>query len=154
MLYHFKSMQPLKTINIQEREFYIWTVRFLWTFYKIDRFVIGLFETSLWSLHLHLLEKKQGVHTCVVPNFHPGLEKMSIFMENKEFSSRVSRLKFHLGLTKPSWNFNSAYKFEIFTCNCNAISKTSLLFSRDNISVRFNELKFRPGLKTSIMIGP
>ena len=33
---------------------------------------------------------------------------------------------------------------------CNVILKRSLLFDRDEISTRFNELKFQPGLKISV----
>ena len=54
------------------------------------------------------------------------------------------------GLAKPSWNFNSVYRVEVFTCACNVILKRSLLFSRDEISTWFSELKFQPGLKISI----
>ena len=68
---------------------------------------------------------------CVVSIFHPGL-------------------KFHFGLAKPSQNFNSVYRVDIFTCNCYVVLKRSLLFSRDQISTRFNELKFQPELKISI----
>ena len=42
----------------------------------------------------------------------------------------------------------------MFTCNCSVILKRSLLFSRDEISIRFNELKFQPGLKISIQSAP
>ena len=125
MLYHyyyFKSLQPL-LINIQEWEFYI------------------------WFRHLYFLKCKQGIHVCVVSNFHPGLEKMSIIWKFWNFHPR---LKFHLGLAKPSWNFNSVYRDEIFTCNCNVILKRSLLISPDEISTQFNELTFQPGLKISI----
>ena len=140
MLYHyyFKSLQPL-LINIQEWEFYIWTVK---TFYKIDNFLISPFETCLGSRHLYFLKYKQGIHVCVVSNFHPGLEKMSIIWKFWNFHPG---LKFHLGLAKPSWNFNSVYRVEIFTCNYNVILKRSLLFSRDKISARYTELKFQPG---------
>ena len=151
MLYHccyFKSLQPLKTINIQEWEFYIWTFKFLKVFYyKIDKFIISPFETCLWSRHLYFLENKQGIHVCVASHFHAGLEKMSIICKIWNFHPG---LKFHIGLAKPSWNFNSVYRVEIFTCNCNNILKRSLLFSRDEISTRFNELKLQPGLKISI----
>ena len=50
-----------------------------------------------------------------------------------------------------SWSsINLVYRVEIFTCKCNAILKRSLLFNRDEISVRFNELKYQPGFKISI----
>ena len=79
-----------------------------------------------------------------------------IFLKtNKEFwLEKMSIIRniwnFHLGSAKPSWNFNSAYRVEIFTCNCNVILKRCLLFSRDEISTRFNELKFQSGLKIFI----
>ena len=50
------------------------------------------------------------------------------YMENLEFSAG---LKFHLNLV---------YQVEIFTCNCNVILKSSLLFSRAKISTQYNEL--------------
>ena len=59
-----------------------------------------------------------------------------------------SVLKFHLGLAKPSWNFNSLYRVEIFTCNCNVILKRSLLFNRDDISTRLTSWNFNPGWKS------
>ena len=48
----------------------------------------------------------------------------------------MENLKFHLAIVS------------IFTCNCNVILKRSLLFSEDEISTRFNELKFQPRLKS------
>ena len=144
--YYFKSLQSLKTINIQELQFYIWTVQFLQKFYEIDRFVMGASETSLWSLHLYFFKNKLGIHPCVVSNFHLGLEKMSITLriekspENLEFSSVV----------EISSRVNSVYRVEIFTCNCNVTLKRSLLFSRDEIWSRFNKLKFQPRMKISI----
>ena len=144
--YYFKSLQSLKTINIQELQFYIWTVQFLQKFYEIDRFVMGASETSLWSLHLYFFKNKLGIHACVVSNFHLGLEKMSITLrieksrENLEFSSVV----------EISSRVNSVYRVEIFTCNCNVTLKRSLLFSRDEIWSRFNKLKFQPRMKISI----
>ena len=63
-------------------------------------------------------------------------------------------LKFHLGLAKPCWNFNSKYQAEIFTCNCNVILQRSLLFSRDNFSTRYTEMKFQTGLKISLLSTP
>ena len=144
--YYFKSLQSLKTINIQELQFYIWTVQFLQKFYEIDRFVMGASETSLWSLHLYFFKNKLGIHACAVSNFHLGLEKMSITLriekspENLEFSSVV----------EISSRVNSVYRVEIFTCNCNVTLKRSLLFSRDEIWSRFNKLKFQPRMKISI----
>ena len=70
-------------------------------------------------------KNKQGIHACIVSNFYPGLEKMSIIWK--------------------ILNFNSAYRVEIFPCNFNVILKRSLLFSR--LLFRFNELKFQHALK-------
>ena len=79
-------------------------------FYKIDQLILGPFETCLWSRHISFLKKiKQGICACVVSNFHPGLEKMSITWKIWDFHSG---LRFHLGLAKPSWNFNSVYPAE------------------------------------------
>ena len=64
---------------------------------KIDRFVIGPFETSLWSRHLYFLKNKQRINACVVSNFYPGLEKISIIRQIWNFHPG---LKFHLGLTQ------------------------------------------------------
>ena len=44
------------------------------------------------------------------------------------------RLKFYLVLAKPSWNFTSVYRVEIFTCNYSVVVKRSWLFSRDGTS--------------------
>ena len=72
-------------------------------FYKIHRFVIGPFETCLWSRHLYLFKNKHGLHSCTVSNFHPGLEKMLIIWKMWNFHPG---LKLHLGLAKLScWNF-------------------------------------------------
>ena len=89
------------------------TFEFLSAFYKIDKFVTGPFETCLWSHHCYFLNK-QGIQVCVVSNFYPGWEKMSIMWKIWNFHPV---LKFHLGLAKPSWNFNSVYRIEFFTCN-------------------------------------
>ena len=102
---------------------------------------------SLWFVHLKraceppslFLQNNQGIRACVVPNFHPGLKKMSIIWKVWNF---YSRLKFHHSLDKLSWNFNPVYRVEIFTCNCNVILKKSFLFSWDEISTRYTELKF------------
>ena len=48
------------------------------------------------------LKNKQGIYACVVLNFHPGLQEMSIIW--KIWSLHLG-LKFHLGLAKPSSNF-------------------------------------------------
>ena len=89
------------------------TFEFLSAFYKIDKFVTGPFETSLWSRHCYFLNK-QGIQVCVVSNFYPGWEKISIIWKIWNFHPV---LKFHLGLAKPSWNFNSVYWIGFFTCN-------------------------------------
>ena len=77
----------------------------LYILLNISSFVIGPFETSLWSDNLYFLKfnslGKVSI-MCKIWNFHPGL-------------------KLHLGLAKPSWNFNLVYRVYIFICNCNAI---------------------------------
>ena len=97
-----------------------------------------LFETCLWIGHLYFLKNKQGICTCIVLAFLPGLEKMSIIWKIWNFHPW---LKIHLGLAEPSRKFNSLYRVEIFACNYNVILKRSLLFNRDEISTRFNPLK-------------
>ena len=87
-------------------------------------------------------KNKQGIYMYLVSNFHPRLEKRSIIWE---IWNVHPRLKFHLGLAKPSWNLNSVNRIEIFTCNCNVILKRGLLFNQNEISTRFNKLKFHPG---------
>ena len=78
-----------------------------------------------------------------------------VFRINKEFARAQYRI-FILGWKKcqlfgkfeiliPGWN--SVYRIEIFTCNCNIILKRSFLFRRDEISTRYTALKFQPGLK-------
>ena len=62
-LYHYcyyKSLQPMKTINIPEWEFYIWTLKFWYRFFKISKFVIVPFETWLWAVFI-FKKKKQGI---------------------------------------------------------------------------------------------
>ena len=89
------------------------TFEFLSAFYKIDKFVTGPFETCLWIRLCYFLNK-QGIQVCVVSNFYPGWEKISIIWKIWNFHPV---LKFHLGLAKPSWNFNSVYWIGFFTCN-------------------------------------
>ena len=101
----------------------------------------------MWSRHFYAFENKLGIRACVVTNFHPRMEKMSIIW--KIWTIRPV-LKFHLGLAKPSWKFNSVYGVGIFTWNCNAILKRSLLFTWDETATQYIELKFQPGLKISI----
>ena len=144
MLYHccyFRYLQPLKTINVQERKFYIYIFKYLWTFYNIDKFVIGPCETCLRSRHLYLLTYEQGICACLVLNSHAGLEKMSITWKIWNFQHW---LKF----------FDSVCRKETFTCNWNVVLKRSLLFTRDEIYTWFNKLKFRPELKISIQSAP
>ena len=74
---------------------------------------------------------------CVASRFDPGLEKMSIIWKIWNFHRG---LKFHLGLAEPSLNFSSVYRVKIFTYNCTVILKRSLLFSRDTISTRVENL--------------
>ena len=100
-----------------------------------------------WSL-VHLkrawevpIFNKQWIRTCAVPNFHPGLKNRSIISEIWNFHPR---------LAKPSWNFNSVYRVEFFTCNYNVFLQRSLLFSRDKFLTRYTELECQPGLKISI----
>ena len=57
--------------------------------------------------------------------------------------------KFQLGLLKPWGNFSSVYRDEIFTYNRNSIFALLSLNMWDEISSRFNELKFQPRLKFS-----
>ena len=87
----------------------------------------------LLTHQLYLLKSKQGIWPCVVSNFHLRLEKMMIIWKIWNF---LPGLKFDLGLAKPSWNFNSLYRAEIFTCNCNVILKRSYL----------TEMKFQLGI--------
>ena len=103
--------------------------------HKIDKFIISPFKTCLGSRHLYFFKYKQGINMCVMSIFHP-------------------RLNFHFGLAKPSQNFNSVYRVDIFTSNCYVVLKRSLLFSRHEISTQFNELKFQPELKISIQSAP
>ena len=71
--------------------------------------------------------------------------KMSIVCKIWNF---LHELKFHLGLAKPSWNFNLLYRVEIFACNCNVILKRSLLFNRDKILTRLTCSNFNLGWKS------
>ena len=82
---------------------------------------------------------------CVVSNFHPGVKKMLVEWKIWNFHHRF---KFHQGLAKPSWDFNSVYGVEIFACNCNIILRMNLLFSRDEISTRLTSWNFSPVWKS------
>ena len=53
----------------------------------------------------------------------------------------------YLFLTKPSWDFNSLYRVEIFICKWNVTLKRSLLFNRDEISTCLTNGNFSPGWK-------
>ena len=77
--------------------------------------------------------------------FSSRVEKNSIIWKIWDFHPG---LKFHLGLAKPCWNFSSVYRVEIFTWNCNVISKRCFLFNWDEFSTRYTEWKFQPGLKS------
>ena len=57
--------------------------------------------------------------------------------------------KLQLGLFKPWGNFSSVYCDETFAYNRNSISTLLSLNMWDEISLRFNELKFQPRLKFS-----
>ena len=109
----------------------------------MSSFVISPFETCLWNFHLYFLKINKNSHVCST-KFSSRIKKMSIIWKIWTF---YPGLKFHLWLVKPSWNFNLLCWVEIFTCNCNVILQSSLLFSRDKISTRYIELKFQPGLK-------
>ena len=135
-----------------------WYFHIVWICQRLSRnfWIPWNFWINLPSFHLKsacevtvivFLKNKQGIRACVLSNFHPGLEKMPIIWKIWNFHPG---LKFHLGLAKPSWNFNSVYRVETFTCNCIVILKRSLLFTRDEISTRFNRLKFQSGLQISI----
>ena len=115
-------------------------------FVRLIKFVIFPFEMCLWRRHLYFFENKQGIYTCVVSTFHSELEKMSSIWKIWYF---YPGLKFHLGLAKQRWNFDTAYRVESFTCNCNVILNRSLLFSWDKIWTRYTKLKFRTRLKIS-----
>ena len=54
-----------------------------------------------------------------------------------------------LGLLKPWGNFSSVNRDQIFAYNRNSIFTLSSLNMREEISSRFNELKFQPQLKFS-----
>ena len=118
-------------------------VKILWDWWVCHQSIWIL----LWIRHLYFWKNKQGIRACVVLIFHLGLGKMSIIWKILNF---YPGLKFHLGLVQPSWNFNSVYRVEIFSCNWNVILKKSLLFSWNEISTQFKELKFQPRLKIFI----
>ena len=114
---------------------YLGTFKFLLIFYKINKFVISLFETCLWSQHFYFITR----NSRMCSSYHSGLVKMSIIRKIWDFHPR---LKFLLGLAQPSWNFSSSYWVEIFACNRNVILKRRLLL--------YTNFKFQHGLKTSI----
>ena len=65
------------------------------------------------------------------------------------FQLFYKKWKFHLGLFKSWWNFSSVYREETFSYNRNSIFTLLPLNMRDEISSRFNELIFQPGLNFS-----
>ena len=150
MLYHYyylKYLQPLKTINIQEWEIYIWTVQFLWTFHKIDRFVIGPFEKCLWTRHLYLLKNKEFTRAWY-HIFIPGWKKCRLY---GKFGISIQGLNHNSGwLDRVEISTQNTELAFLHTCNCTVILKRSLPLSRDKISIGSNELKFQPGLTISI----
>ena len=88
---------------------------------KKKKMISMLFMMNSQYLHQHSLffwKINKGFRACVVPKFHLGWKKYSIIWSIWTF---YPVLKFHLGLAKPSKNFNSVYRVEIFTCNCNII---------------------------------
>ena len=62
--------------------------KFLWAFYKIDKFVIDPSERCLWSSHLHFFENKQRIRAYVDQVFILGW-KFVDYTANLRFSSRV-----------------------------------------------------------------
>ena len=72
--------------------------------------------------------------------FSSRIKKISIIWKTWTF---YPGLKFQLWLVKPSWNFNLLSWVEIFTCNCNVILQSSLLFSRNKFSTRYIERAFK-----------
>ena len=64
-------------------------------------------------------------------NIYAGFEKNSITWKIWNFHLR---LKSHLRLARPSWNFNSVYRVEFFTCNCNVILQEFTLQLRWNLN--------------------
>ena len=59
--------------------------------------------------------------------------------------------KFQLGLFKAGWNFKSVNHDDIFAYIRNSIFILLSFNMRDEISSRFNKLKFQPGLKISTL---
>ena len=82
-------------------------------------------------------------------NLQPGLALIIDYMIIFKFHVHME-WKFQLGLFKSWLNFCSVYRDEVFEYNRNSIFTLLSLTMRDEISSRFNELKFHPGLKISI----
>ena len=105
------------------------------------------------SSSLFFLKKTSNLHVrSITFSFQVG--KMSIIWKIWNFHPWI---KFHLGLAKPSWNFNWLYwvywlyrlYWNFSTCNGNVILKRSLLFNRIEISIRLTSWNFNPGWKSS-----
>ena len=82
-------------------------------------------------------------------NLQPGLALIIDYMIIFKFHVYME-WKFQLGLFRSWLNFCSVYRDEVFEYNRNSIFTLLSLTMRDEISSRFNELKFHPGLKISI----
>ena len=146
------------------------TLRLSWKNVLLTKKTVNLTLSAFDSQFLNFIELlnscKHFIRLINLSSVHLkyAFEASSLFFlkVNQEFLSHVGKmgmwkiwcfhpgLKFHLGLAKPSWDLNSVYRAEIFTDNCSAISKRSLLFSQDEISAWYTELKFQTGLKISI----
>ena len=112
--YYFKSLHPLRTISIQGWDFYLmnwWTDELPNSCKHFIRLI------GLSSVHLKhpcevtiFLKKYQGIHACLVSDFHSVLEKMSIIWKILGFHPRLKLL--HViaiyfkeeFITEPRWN--------------------------------------------------
>ena len=98
-LYFFSHFHILWICQRLSRNFWIpWKFKFLQTFYKTDKFVIGPFETRSWIQNLYFFENKQEIRKNALSNFHPRFKNVD-YMENLKFSLWVEnlyRLKFQL----------------------------------------------------------
>ena len=126
--YQYSKMKILLINFLNSFKYFVRLISLSWVIFK------RICEMTVFiSL---FFKNKQGVRACVLSNFHPRLKKMLIVWKISNFHPE---LKLHLGI----W-------VEIFTCYCKIILKRNLIFSCDEISTRFNELKFQLGLRFSI----
>ena len=98
----------------------------------------------LFFLRIKIFRK----YACLVYHFKSGLALFIdclIILTSSTWDRNFSSVCSNRAKISPRFTWD-----EIFVYNCNSTFTLSSLTMRDEISSQFNELKFQPGLKTSI----